>query len=173
MVLVSRTYFLTHPEDVMSKRKDDSNPKDRLGVKKVAVGTMYPNIARILGARVFTNSAPEYGAVNWRVKKVRMSIYIDAIERHMIAITAGEDIDPKSGDPHIAHVNACTAIIMEAAALGNLIDDRFERDPAAAVLASYTEGNYDRARRALKPCPARTLDEVRAADARKRRRRHG
>jgi len=155
----------------MTKPKDDTNPKDRLGVQKVAVGMYYPNIARIEGARVFSNSAPEYGAVNWRVKKVKLSVYIDAIERHMIAITAGEDIDAKSGLLHIAHVNACTAIIMEAKALGNLIDDRFERDPAAAVLASYTKGTYNRDRKRLKPCPARTLDQVRADEARRKRRR--
>lgn len=158
------------------KRTDDSNPKDRLGVQKVPVGMMYPTIARIETARVFADSAPIYGAVNWRVKKVKASVYIDAIERHMICIIAGEDIDEKSGLPHLAHVNACTAILMEADALGNLIDDRFERDPGAAALAKYTAGTYDTARRALKPCPARTLDQVRADDARarqakKRRRR--
>jgi hypothetical protein len=156
------------------KRIDETNPKDRLGVKKVPVGMMYPSIARIETARVFADSAPIYGAVNWRVKKVKASVYIDAIERHMIGIIAGEDIDAKSGLPHLAHVNACTAILMEAKALGNLIDDRFERDPGAAALASYTDGSYDTSRRAIKPCPARTLDQVRAEDARKaakRRRR--
>lgn len=158
------------------RRIDDTNPKDRLGTKKVPVGMMYPNIARIETARVFAASALEYGAFNWRVKKVRISIYLDAIERHAMAMIAGEDIDPKSGKLHAAHINACTAIIMEARALGNLIDDRYERDPAAAVLAVYTGGGYDKARRALKPCPARTRDEARRADARKavahRRHRH-
>jgi hypothetical protein len=151
-------------------KRDDTNPKDRLGSKKVPVGMMYPRIAQIETARVFAESAEIYGAYNWRRKKVRLSIYIDAIERHLISLVSGEDIDPKSGKLHAAHINACTAIIMEAKAIGNLIDDRYEKDPAAAALAAYTAGDYLNARRNTKPDPARTLDQVRSDASRKRRR---
>lgn len=154
----------------MPRSYDDSNPKDRLGLLKAPIG-YYPNIARIMAARVFANSAPEYGASNWRVKKVRMSIYLDAIDRHTIALRAGQDIDPKSGEPHEAHINACTAIIMEARAIGNLIDDRLELDPAVAVLDAMTAKSYGAKRRALKPTPARTLDQVRADAARTKAKR--
>lgn len=36
----------------------------------------------------------------------------------------GENLDPDSGLPHLAHVLACVAILVEAQAKGNLTDDR-------------------------------------------------
>jgi len=147
------------------KRK--ANPKDVLGILKVPIG-LYPNVARIETCRVFAQSAPEYGEYNWRNNPVRLSIYIDAIDRHTIALRAGQDIDPKSGLHHAAHINACTAIIMESRALGILIDDRFEKDAAADLLAAYTPAAYDARRRKVKPRPARTLDQVRAEAVRVR-----
>ena len=156
----------------MSKRKrfDDANPKDRIGEMKAPVG-YYPNSARIGASRVFANSAPEYGRSNWRTKKVRLSIYLDAIDRHSIALRAGQDIDPKSGLPHEDHINACAAIINEARAIGNLFDDRLELDPSARILDAITAAGHDAARRSLRPSPARTLDQVRAEEARRKRRR--
>jgi hypothetical protein len=141
------------------------NPKDALGMLKVPIG-LYPNVARIETCRVFAQSAPEYGEFNWRNNPVRLSIYLDAIDRHLIALRAGQDIDPKSKLPHAAHINACTAIIMESSALGILIDDRYEKDVAADLLAAYTPAIYDASRRKVKPKPARTLDQVRAEVAR-------
>lgn len=158
----------------MPKKIDRSNPKDALGLMKVPIG-LYPNAARIATCLVFAQSAPEYGEYNWRNNPVRLSIYIDAIDRHTIALRAGQDIDPKSKQPHAAHINACTAIIIESRALGILIDDRFEKDVAAEMLDALTPKAYDASRRKVTPRPARTLDEVRrdaakvrAAIARKR-----
>jgi hypothetical protein len=147
------------------KPKAKANPKDALGLMKVPVG-LYPNTARIETCLVFADSAPEYGAFNWRNNPVRLSIYLDAIDRHTIALRAGQDVDPKSKRPHAAHINACTAIIMESRALGILIDDRFEKDVAADLLDAYTPAAYLASRRKVKPKPARTLDEVRAEVAR-------
>jgi len=42
----------------------------------------------------------------------------------MDALLEGEDIDPKSGLPHLAHALACIAIIIDAKTAGKLIDDR-------------------------------------------------
>jgi hypothetical protein len=141
------------------------NPKDAFGLMKAPIG-LYPNVARIETCFVFAQSAPDYGEFNWRNNPVRMSIYLDAIDRHTIALRAGQDTDPKSGRPHAAHINACTAIIMESRALGILIDDRFEKDVAADLLDAYTPPAYSAARGKVKPKPARTLDQVRAEVAR-------
>ncbi len=163
----------------MPSRKSTANPKDRFGLMKVPIG-LYPNVARIETCLVFAQSGPEYGYYNWRNNPVLFTVYLDAIDRHTIALRAGQDCCPKSKLPHAAHINACTAIIMEARSLGVLIDDRFERDTAAALLDALTPKSYHSARRKLKPRPARTLDEVRrdaekirAAIARKRAARKG
>lgn len=138
-----------------------ANPKDALGLMKAPIG-LYPNVARIAASLVFAQSAPEYGEFNWLNNPVRLSIYLDAIDRHNIALRAGQDIDPKSGHPHEAHINACAAIISESRALGILIDDRFEKDLAAQMLDALTPKAYHATRRKVTPRPARTLDQVRA-----------
>ena len=145
-----------------------ANPKDALGRMKTPIG-LYPNVARIRTCLVFAQSAPEYGEFNWRNNPVQLSVYLDAIDRHTVALRAGQDIDPKSGHPHAAHINACTAIIMESESLGILIDDRFEKDMAAELLDALTPPAYSTARRKVKPRPARTLDQVRADAERVRR----
>jgi hypothetical protein len=135
------------------------NAKEVLGEMKVPIG-LYPNVARIETCLVFQQSARQYGAYNWRNQPVRISIYLDAIDRHTIALRAGEDIDESSGRPHAAHINACTAIIMEAKELGILVDDRFEKDMSAHLLKELTSSTYRATCRKLKPRPARRLNQI-------------
>lgn len=138
-----------------------SNPKDALGRMKVNIG-LFPNIARIWGAMVFAQSAPDYGEFNYRGNAVSVSEYINAIERHAVQFRAGQDLDGKSKLPHVAHIIASAAIILEAAANGVLIDDRYEGDKSAELLDALTPTAYDKARAKTKPRPARTLDQVNA-----------
>jgi hypothetical protein len=149
-------------------RKDDTNPKDRLGIKKVPL-CLVPFVALIQMAMAFAEGARKYGAFNWRRKKVRRSVYIEAILRHAIALNAGEDIDPDSGLPHEAKLMACAAIMLDAKEAGCLIDDRYELDKAADLLAAFTAGDYHAAAKKLTQTPARTLDQVRAEEARRKR----
>ncbi|MEY9242511.1 hypothetical protein ABIF27_003166 [Bradyrhizobium elkanii] len=37
------------------------------------------------------NGAKKYGPYNWRSNKVRMTIYIEAAQRHLAALLDGED----------------------------------------------------------------------------------
>ena len=67
------------------KTVDDTNPKDRLGIKKAPL-FFIPNVARIFMGLAFVEGARKYGAFNWRKKKVRRSVYIEAIDRHLIAL---------------------------------------------------------------------------------------
>jgi len=149
-------------------KKDDTNPKDRLGIKKVPLSLM-PNVGVIYTALVFELGARKYGEFNWRNKKVRLRVYIEAIKRHVMALEAGENMDAESGLPHEAHIAACSMILMDARACGALIDDRFEKDATAKLLASFTARDHGAALRKLTRTPARTLDEVREAARRAKR----
>ena len=139
----------------MAKRKD-LNAKHTIAQQKVPIG-LYPNVARIETCLVFAQSAPYYGEFNWRNCSLQLSTYLDAIDRHLIALRAGEDRDRESGLYHAAHINACTAIIMEAKQLGILSDDRFAGDPSAARLHDLTPPTYRLAKRTLVPTPARRV----------------
>ncbi len=154
---------------------DDTNPKDRLGVKKPSLFYI-PKVAILMLGYAFAEGARKYGAFNWRRKKVKRSVYIDAIYRHLIALESGEDIDGDTiihdaetgevifpGIPHEAKIMACCALMIDAKRVGCLIDDRFELDTSAAYLAERTSGDYHAAAAALTLTPARTLDELRGA----------
>lgn len=153
-----------------ARRKDDTNPKDRLGIKKVPL-SLVPMAGLIYEALAFAEGAAKYGEFNWRNKAVRRRVYLEAILRHALAALAGEDLDPDSGLPHEAKIRACCGIILDARECGNLIDDRFEKDAAARLLAQFTAGDYHARAARLTRTPARTLEQVRAQEARKRRRR--
>lgn len=116
---------------------DDTNPKDRLGAKKPPL-TLVPPALVIYTSRVMALGAAKYGPYNWREKKVKLSVYIEAAMRHLMALFDGEDTDPESGMPHSAHAAACMGIILDALATGNLIDDRPIKGAAARLLAELT-----------------------------------
>lgn len=140
---------------------DKGNPKDRQGIKKVPL-RLTSSVARIYWAMVMAHGADKYGEFNWRNKDVKFSIYCEAIDRHNISMAAGEDIDPESGLPHAAHIIACASIILDADACGCLIDDRFEKDHAAALLTKLTaKTDYYEAIKTITRTPARTLGELR------------
>lgn len=146
---------------------DNSNPKDRLGMLKASL-RFVPNVARIFMGLAFAEGEAKYGAFNWRKRKVKRSVYLEAIDRHSIALAAGEDIDPDSGLPHEAKIMACCAILLDAKATNCLIDDRYEGDTSAALLTALQSADYHKVAKKLAKVPARTLDEVRADETRAR-----
>lgn len=115
-----------------------TNPKDLIGVKKVPMG-LFPAAGKIYGALGFRDGAKKYGPYNWRANHVRMTVYLNAIERHLAALMDGEDEAPDSNIPHLAHIIACAAILADAKEGGFLIDDRPLPGPAAKLLAKWTE----------------------------------
>ena len=143
---------------------DSPNPKDSVGAMKVSFGVC-PNVAHIYWALAMMDGANKYGEMNWRCKKVLMSVYIDAIERHTKALRAGEDldVDPVTGAvvPHSGRIMACCSIIEDARASGNLIDDRRVNDKTAEVLKALTDQSYTAASLSVTRTPAKTLDEER------------
>jgi hypothetical protein len=76
-------------------------------------------------ARVLQHGALKYGVRNWLKDAILCTTYIAAFFRHIfLGWALGEDIDPDSGEHHLAHVAAMCLIIMDAQKHGTLIDDR-------------------------------------------------
>lgn len=117
---------------------DDANPKDALGMKKVNL-FLVPPVLSLHTARAFEDGARKYGPYNWREKKVRASIYLSAIDRHVKAWQDGESTSADAGVHHLGHAAACIAILLDAEATGNLIDDRPKPGNFGALVAEFTK----------------------------------
>ncbi|MGY1448717.1 dATP/dGTP diphosphohydrolase domain-containing protein [Pseudomonas chlororaphis] len=100
-----------------------TNPKDLIGSGKLPLH-LWPVTATALGSLGLLDGMLKYGRSNFRAVGVRASIYYDAASRHLNAWFEGEEADPDSGLPHLAHALACLAIIVDAKAAGRLNDDR-------------------------------------------------
>lgn len=100
-----------------------TNPKDLVGSNKVPMH-LWPTTATTLGAMALLDGALKYGRSNYRAIGIRASIYYDAALRHLQLWFEGEELDPDSGLPHLAHALACLAVIVDAQAAGKLNDDR-------------------------------------------------
>lgn len=112
---------------------DSTNPKELIGVKKVPLH-LFPSAGLIAGAMAFEGGARKYGAYNWRRSRIRMSIYLDAILRHVLCQLDGEDLAEDSQLPHNGHIIACAAILEDAKAVGTLVDDRPDMGQAPELL---------------------------------------
>lgn len=79
-------------------------------------------------ARVLTFGAQKYAAYNW-AKGLSYSETIDSMERHIVALKRGEDIDPESGLPHIDHIQCNAMFLSHFMALPEYraFDDRWKR----------------------------------------------
>lgn len=114
-----------------------ANPKDRLGINKVPFH-LIPQSALVHEAMAMWQGGVKYGPYNWRDKKVVASIYTAAGMRHFSLFWEGEDF-AADGFHHLGHVRACTAIILDAEATGNLIDDRPPKGATGALIAAYND----------------------------------
>jgi hypothetical protein len=100
-----------------------TNPKDAIGSDKMPLH-LWPMSATIAGCLGLLDGMLKYGRANWRQSGVRASIYFDALLRHWLKLFEGESVDEDSGLPHECHMLACLAIMVDAKATGNYIDDR-------------------------------------------------
>lgn len=126
-----------------------SNPKDLVASGKVPLGLL-PTVARVWGAvalycGAFLSPRKDgrngYCPYNWRNAEVRATVYLDAIERHLLAIRDGEWLDSESIGglvPHLGAIIADAAILLDADEYGTLIDDRF-CGPGTAALKKANE----------------------------------
>lgn len=114
------------------------NPKQRFGDMKVPLG-LFPSSAVIYGALACADGAAKYGAYNWRDKAVEAMTYVHAAERHLRAWMDGEELAGDSGKPHLGHVLACIAILVDAIEQGNLIDNRPLAGSAPRLLEKWAK----------------------------------
>lgn len=111
-----------------------TNPKDAIADGRLPLA-LVPDTVPAYASIAFAEGALKYGAYNWRITGVRMSVYIAAIRRHLARLQNGEWADPKTGVPHLASVIAGAGIILDARACGKLTDDRPPAAPMGEVFA--------------------------------------
>lgn len=117
------------------------NPKDEQGRKKPDLSLVPPS-SIIHEATAFMDGAQRYGPYNWRNTRVLARVYIGAIIRHFEAYLDGEDYDPKSRVHHLAYVKANCSILLDAAELEILVDDRPPKGNAGDLIRRFmTQGN--------------------------------
>jgi hypothetical protein len=126
-----------HPERgpiKMSERKS-TNPKDILAQDEQRVLLhLIPSPALIETAKALMDGARKYGAYNWREEGVGASTYLSAAMRHLRSYLDGERDAKDSGVHHLGHAMACLAILLDAEAVGNLVDDRPLPAPTAKIM---------------------------------------
>jgi len=98
------------------------NAKYEFGATKLPVHT-FPATAIAAGCVGMLNGVLKYGRSDYLVHGVKVSVYYDAIMRHMLAYWAGEDCDAE-GVPHLASALSDIAIIIDAGYAGRVEDDR-------------------------------------------------
>jgi len=101
----------------------DSNPKSAYGTAKPGIHGV-PVVALLHCGNGMRDGVEKYGLTNWRENSVAASVYYNAAFRHLASWWDGEQNAEDSGVHHLGHVMACCAILLDAEAQGNLIDDR-------------------------------------------------
>ncbi len=99
------------------------DPKGEAGAAKPGLGNISVAAQYYEGA-VMQQGGEDYGFYNYCEHPMKASTYYEAILRHLNAWWLGENNDPKSGYPHMAHVRASGGIIIDQQEAGRIIDDR-------------------------------------------------
>jgi hypothetical protein len=132
---------LSYSERILAGRGIDTtlpaseriNPKDAAAATRVPMH-LFPSVGAIYGAMACRDGAIKYGPYNWRERKISLVTYIGAMKRHLDSLLDGEDDADDSKLPHLAHVVATAAILLDAKEADALIDDRPKRPANAAAL---------------------------------------
>jgi hypothetical protein len=80
-------------------------------------------------AQVFTYGAAKYADRNWEGGMAWGRLFA-AMMRHCWAFWRGEDVDPESGLPHLAHAGACVLMLLSHVQRGIGHDNRKPRPGA-------------------------------------------
>ena len=88
---------------------------------------LIPTHALNEAARVFAFGAEKYGENNLRldIDKYGWTRHYGSIQRHLAAWNDGEDIDPESGLPHLAHAMTQLMILLQVVKDAPDCDNRF------------------------------------------------
>lgn len=114
------------------------DPKQAAGSRKPHTWNV-PDVAVFHMAQAMDDGARKYGRFNWRHGDgVNLSVYVNAMQRHLSAFKSGEDFASDSGVHHLAHLMAGAAILLDAAAHGKLVDDR---GPPSRAVGDFLTAN--------------------------------
>jgi len=120
-----------------------TNLKDIAARHKVSL-SLVPEVALIELAQAFRDGATKYTPFNWRHSPVNLSVYMDAMHRHLQLYNAGQDKASDSGLHHLTHVMSGCAIVLDALLNDTLIDDRHPMnnpDALEYLLEEYRKKN--------------------------------
>lgn len=87
---------------------------------------LLPPRALLAVGSVMAHGARVYGEHNWR-RGMTYGRLAAAALRHLAAWLDGEDADPESGLPHLAHAAASVLMLLESVMAGSGSDDRWSR----------------------------------------------
>jgi hypothetical protein len=94
----------------------------RKGQKNERFDLIPPGPLRAI-ARAFGYGSSKYSPRNWE-KGYDWSLSFGALQRHLWAFWSGEDTDPESGLPHLAHAAFHSLALMEFMDVHKEFDDR-------------------------------------------------
>jgi hypothetical protein len=117
---------------------ESTNPKDKIGKTKPPLHLIPPS-AQIIEAMAMQDGANKYGPYNWREKTVAATVYIAAVQRHLLAWLDGETAANDSGIHHLGHARASLGILLDAEAQGTMVDDRPSPGKAAELMEQFTK----------------------------------
>jgi hypothetical protein len=83
---------------------------------------------------VLTFGAKKYAAHNWR-KGIGISRLIAASLRHLFAFLGGENNDPETNLPHLAHASCCLMFASELMVTRPDLDDRYKEKRMNKIMA--------------------------------------
>jgi len=107
-----------------SQRKPvDANLKTLAAMGKPGIANV-PAIAFFALGQAMTDGANKYGRFNWRASGSTVSVFVDAMARHLLGYYIGEDHAKDSRVHHLAHLMSGAAILLDAELHGVLKDDR-------------------------------------------------
>jgi len=109
-----------------------TNPKDKMGIKKVPLSTVPEPVIAEVGLALF-EGARKYGRHNYRVSGILASVYYDALRRHIGAWWEGEDIDRDSQLSHVTKAISSLVVLRDAMMNDMWVDDRPPKSKAGWV----------------------------------------
>lgn len=109
----------------MSEQRTTSKTGGMKGVKPEQYDDI-PAHAEAALARVYGFGASKYERGNYR-RGYEWSKSYSAMRRHLRAFWGGEDLDPESGEPHLAHVAWHCFTLMEFMQNQRDFDDRLDQ----------------------------------------------
>lgn len=101
---------------------DERAPK--LDAGKPRLDLIAPDMLRAVG-RVMAFGAKKYAAWSWTKGKEWSKDYAAAM-RHITSWAGGEDLDPESGEPHLAHAICDITFLLVSQLRGLGTDDRMK-----------------------------------------------